>query len=243
MNLNPAPMFWLACATILSYSANAQDAITFGYTGDVEIYVVPNCVSQLEIELKGAAGGGPNGGNGSTVTGIIDVVEGEILEIRVGGAGECPAAGYNGGGVGGTASGGNAGCGGGGASDIRIGGSALRIAWSLLQAAEAWVEEIRMLTRVREGAMPAARGIAPLVKAESVPHKMQADQADLLGLDQATTAMRVNSVLVAMVPLTPVTTSVPAEAEAEAITEEAEVEVIASLRERSAAVAAVAGQV
>ena len=46
-----------------------------------------------------------------------------------------------------------------------------------------------------------------------------------------------------MVPLTPVTTSVPAEAVAEAITEEAEVEVIASLRERSAAVAAVAGQV
>ena len=123
MNLNPAPIFCLACATILSYSANAQDAITFGYTGDVEIYVVPNCVSQLEIELKGAAGGGPNGGNGSTVTGIIDV-EGEILEIRVE-AGECPAAGYNGGGVGGTASGGNAGCGGGGASDIRIGGSNL----------------------------------------------------------------------------------------------------------------------
>ena len=125
MNLNPARTFWLACATLLFFSANAQDAITFGYTGEVEIYVVPNCVSQLEVELKGAAGGGPNGGNGSTVTGIIDVVEGEILEIRVGGEGGCPAAGYNGGGIGGTAGGANAGCGGGGASDIRIGGSAL----------------------------------------------------------------------------------------------------------------------
>ena len=125
MNLNPARTFWLACATLLFFSANAQDAITFGYTGEVEIYVVPNCVSQLEVELKGAAGGGPNGGNGSTVTGIIDVVEGEILEIRVGGEGGCPAAGYNGGGGGGTAGGANAGCGGGGASDIRIGGSAL----------------------------------------------------------------------------------------------------------------------
>ena len=68
-----------------------------------------------------------------------------------------------------------------------------RIVSLLLQAAEAWAEEIQMPTRVRGGAMPAVRGIAPLVKAESVLHKMQADQADLLGLDQATTAMGVNS--------------------------------------------------
>ena len=81
------------------------------------------CVSFLREKYMPK--GGPNGGNGSTVTGIIDVVEGEILEIRVGGEGGCPSAGYNGGGGGGTAGGANAGCGGGGASDIRIGGSAL----------------------------------------------------------------------------------------------------------------------
>ena len=105
-----------------------------------------------------------------------------------------------------------------------------RIVSLLLQAAEAWAEEIRMLTRVREGAMPAARGIAPLVKAESVPHKMQADQADLLGLDQATTAMRVNSAWVEVVPLTLATTSAPAAAVAVATTVVAVAEVTALLQ-------------
>lgn len=87
-----------------------------------------------------------------------------------------------------------------------------------------------MLTRVREGAMPAARGIAPLVKAESVPHKMQADQADLLGLDQATTAMRVNSAWVEVVPLTLATTSAQAAAVAVATTVVAVAEVTALLQ-------------
>ena len=176
MNLNPARTFWLACAILLFSSANAQDAITFGYTGEVEIYVVPNCVSQLEVELKGAAGGGPNGGNGSTVTGIIDVVEGEILEIRVGGEGGCPAAGYNGGGIGGTA---------GGATPVAAAAAhrtfALedrlwRIAWSLLQVVEAWVEEIRMPTRVMPAAMPVVKAIAPSDKEETEQRKMQADR-------------------------------------------------------------------
>ena len=154
MNLNPAPRF-AGCATILSYSANAQDAITFGYTGDVEIYVVPNCVS-VEI-IERCSRWRPQWREWFDCDGIIDVVEGEILEIRVGGAGECPAAGYNGGGV----------------EEPLVeatlvaaveahGHSHWRIQFGesplLLQAAEAWAEEIRMLTRVREGAMPAARG-------------------------------------------------------------------------------------
>ena len=101
--------------------ANAQTPIVFEYTGEVEIYVVPSCVAQIEVTLEGASGGGGNGGNGSTVSGIIDVVEGQTLEIRVGGEGNCPSAGYNGGGAGGSANNNsNAGCGGGGASDIRI---------------------------------------------------------------------------------------------------------------------------
>ena len=101
--------------------ANAQTPIVFEYTGEVEIYVVPSCVAQIEVTLEGASWGGGNGGNGSTVSGIIDVVEGQTLEIRVGGEGNCPSAGYNGGGAGGSANNNsNAGCGGGGASDIRI---------------------------------------------------------------------------------------------------------------------------
>ena len=125
MNLQFIRSGLLASALFLCGAAAAQTPVNFDYTGEVELYVVPGCVSQLEITLEGAAGGGPNSGDGSTVTGILDVVEGQVLEIRVGGQGGCPSAGYNGGGGGGAAGGANAGCGGGGASDIRIGGSSL----------------------------------------------------------------------------------------------------------------------
>lgn len=116
--------FTFSVTLAFSFAARSQTPIVFSYTGEVETYVVPSCVSQLQITLKGAKGGGSAGGLGSTVTGILDVVEGEVIEIRVGGQGGCPTAGFNGGGIGGTATtNANAGCGGGGGSDIRIGGS------------------------------------------------------------------------------------------------------------------------
>lgn len=110
------------CFQLLGYTqTNGQITTTFGYTGEVELYTVPSCVYQLEIVLKGGKGGGPNGGNGSTVTGILDVVEGQVIEIRVGGVGGCPQGGFNGGGEGASANNNaNGGCGGGGGSDIRV---------------------------------------------------------------------------------------------------------------------------
>lgn len=99
----------------------SQEEIVFEYTGNVETYIVPACVNQLNVIVKGAKGGGINGGNGATLSGIIDVTEGQILEIRVGGIGNCPDGGFNGGGSGGLADvSENYGCGGGGASDIRF---------------------------------------------------------------------------------------------------------------------------
>lgn len=99
----------------------SQSTTTFNYTGGVQTYTVPPCVTQLEVVVAGAQGGGNNGGNGATVTATIDVTPGQILEIYVGGQGGCPGNGYNGGGQGPNASGaGNAACGGGGGSDIRI---------------------------------------------------------------------------------------------------------------------------
>lgn len=113
----------LTAISLLVFSLNiqAQDEIVFSYTGEVETYVVPACVEQISVVLSGASGGGENGGAGATVSGVIDVVEGQVIEIRVGGMGNCPEGGYNGGGNGAEAGPTNfSGCGGGGATDLRI---------------------------------------------------------------------------------------------------------------------------
>jgi gliding motility-associated-like protein len=103
------------------FSGVGQNTLTFTYTGEVETYTVPTCVSQLNVVLEGAAGGGGTSGGGATVSGLIDVYEGQVIEIRVGNTGGCPNGGYNGGGTGGVANtSANGGCGGGGASDIRF---------------------------------------------------------------------------------------------------------------------------
>ncbi len=110
---------FLAC--MISGLASSQNTTTFAYTGEVETYTVPSCVYQLNIVLEGGQGGGAEGTGGSTVSGLLDVVEGQVLEIRVGNSGGCPLGGFNGGGAGGTANNdGNSGCGGGGGTDIRI---------------------------------------------------------------------------------------------------------------------------
>lgn len=94
---------------------------TFNFTGNVQTYTVPPGVFCIQVDVRGAKGGGPTGGNGARVQANLNVTPGQVLEIRVGGMGNCPAAGWNGGGAGTTASGaGNESCGGGGASDIRI---------------------------------------------------------------------------------------------------------------------------
>ena len=98
-----------------------------------------------------------------------------------------------------------------------------------------------MPTRVMPAAMPVVKAIAPLDKEETEQRKILAVPVARHGLDPVTTETVVASALVAMVPLTPATTSVPAVAVA--ITEEAEVEVTASLRARLAAAAAAVGQV
>jgi len=95
---------------------------TFNFTGQVQTYTVPPCVTQLQVVVRGAKGGGTNGGNGSQLTGTLNVTAGQVLEIRVGGQGTLGnnSAGFNGGGTGHAAS--NAAWhsgGGGGASDIR----------------------------------------------------------------------------------------------------------------------------
>jgi gliding motility-associated-like protein len=105
-----------------SVSVCAQ-SVTFNYTGSPQYYTVPANVNCLQIDARGAKGGGANGGNGARVVANISVTPGQVLEINVGGSGTCGANsnGWNGGGTGKAANNAtNASCGGGGASDVRV---------------------------------------------------------------------------------------------------------------------------
>ncbi len=125
-------------------AAIAQNTITFNYTGAMQTWIVPPCVTQITVTVDAGAGGigGETsnttqdiGGLGGEVIGVLPVVSGTTLNIFVGGQGAPGTSG--GGGLGGWNGGGDAqagysgppwayfGGGGGGASDIRIGGVAL----------------------------------------------------------------------------------------------------------------------
>ena len=45
-------------SVLISLSIHAQETEVFEYTGEVETYYVPDCVTQLEVVVKGARGGG-----------------------------------------------------------------------------------------------------------------------------------------------------------------------------------------
>lgn len=98
---------------------------TFNYTGSVQTFVVPACVTSIHADVRGAQGGAGSSGSGTGGLGgraqaNINVTPGETLYVYVGGQGGAPTGGWNGGGQGvGTGSGG------GGASDIRRGGQSL----------------------------------------------------------------------------------------------------------------------
>lgn len=99
---------------------------TFNFTGNAQTFVVPVCVTSLQVDVRGAQGGTGNsgsgaGGLGGRVQTTLAVTPGETLFVYVGGTpNPLEAAGWNGGGSG-VVSGG----GGGGASDLRRGGQSL----------------------------------------------------------------------------------------------------------------------
>ena len=116
----------------------AQSTQTFNYTGSVQTFTVPACVTSISIQAKGAMGANSNdrlpsnttGGLGGIASGNLSVSPGDVLYIYVGGQGNANGnGGFNGGASGGY---GNAGssciggpaAGGGGASDVRATGSA-----------------------------------------------------------------------------------------------------------------------
>jgi hypothetical protein len=129
------PLIFISAIT--SLSTIAQTTQTFNYTGSVQTFIIPSCVTSITFDVIAASGGDgapgctssqiATGGLGGRVQGTMPVNGGDTLYIYVGGAGAddnntSAAGGFNGGG--------NAlmenqytyygGGGGGGASDIRL---------------------------------------------------------------------------------------------------------------------------
>src|SRR4051794_39408430 len=115
-------------------SSIAQPPVVFGYLGAPQFYTVPAGVTAISVAVKGAEGGfnsdeisNPDRpGYGGTITAIIQVTAGQVLQVNVGGCGgdgtatTGGTAGWNGGGLGSFGVAGSSGGGGGGGSDIRV---------------------------------------------------------------------------------------------------------------------------
>lgn len=94
---------------------------TYGYTGAIQQFIVPNRVTSIQVNAIGAKGGtgknGQAGGAGANITTTLNVVPGQILYIVVGGfPGQSATAKYGFGGNGGSGT--NYGGAGGGLSGI-----------------------------------------------------------------------------------------------------------------------------
>jgi len=132
------------CTALLEYENPSMEDFCFSttsfyFSGNEEIWVVPEGVEQVLVDAYGAQGGHGSGteylmntgGRGAHVRALMDVQPGDTLYIRVGGKGQdaqngtIALGGWNGGGNGGLDSefADNGGAGGGGATDVRIGGS------------------------------------------------------------------------------------------------------------------------
>ena len=112
-----------AIAARANHGALTSHEKTFSYTGKRQTFMVPSGVTQIEVDARGAQGGGSSGGLGGRVVALIAVTPGEKLRVLVGGQPSATSAGFNGGGSAGTPSSCGHYCayGGGGASDVRDG--------------------------------------------------------------------------------------------------------------------------
>ena len=112
-------LFFLLIFVFQNSKFYSQTVQNFSFTGSMQTFTVPSCVSTISVDLRGAQGAiAPTyfsvGGLGGRVVGVFTVTPGQVLNIFVGGQN------FNGGGTGATYGGV-----GGGASDIRTGGTAL----------------------------------------------------------------------------------------------------------------------
>lgn len=96
-NWGRAVMFGLA-AVLTGQTAQSQVTVqTFSYTGSIQTFTVPSCVTSISMAVRGAQGGFAGtgtGGLGALMTGVFTVTPGQIIKILVG---QCPGNVSNGG--------------------------------------------------------------------------------------------------------------------------------------------------
>ncbi len=121
--VNGSDTFFVQTRSSITISGNH----TFNYTGSPQTWTVPADVTQIQVDMYGAQGGGiyGNPGLGGRVQTTLNVTPGEVLNLYVGGQNSSAQGGWNGGGSATRGCYSVRGQGGGGASDIRSGGTAL----------------------------------------------------------------------------------------------------------------------
>ncbi|MBM3419109.1 MAG: hypothetical protein FJY17_09360, partial [Bacteroidetes bacterium] len=72
---------FLVCLCILStnFGLLLSQTVTFNHTGAVQTWIVPPCVTSINVIVAGAKGGGANGGAGARITGTLAVTPGQTL--------------------------------------------------------------------------------------------------------------------------------------------------------------------
>jgi hypothetical protein len=125
------------CESVEPCTDGTEGSLSFEFTDDIQVFSVPDCVTEITVEAYGAQGGwGWNTdisdslgqpGLGGYARAAVPVSPGEVLQVTVGGAGEYATStdfglgGFNGGGDGAPSPFAYFGGGGGGATDIRRG--------------------------------------------------------------------------------------------------------------------------
>ena len=120
--------FGLSVFSLSPAFSHAESKVwSFDFTGGTQTWVVP-ATGEYQLETWGAEGGessGVSGGKGGYTVGTKRLIQGQTVNIYIGGQGRYGFGGWNGGGNGGRGFNSNNGSGGGGATDIRLGGTTL----------------------------------------------------------------------------------------------------------------------
>lgn len=84
---------WMMVRGAVRETLQADNSVTYSYTGAIQSFTVPDDVYQIRVEANGSAGGSPDGtsttyggrGKGSTVAATFYVVPGTAYDVYVGG--------------------------------------------------------------------------------------------------------------------------------------------------------------